>query len=186
MSLPVLPAFAPQLLAFDLDGTLIQDGGTSVPEVTAAALHRLKSLGVRVALVTGLAHPERLARRRDAGSGEQLDRAPAHRQARGHGGHHHLVRTALCRKVADVGGGLLLVPQFTLAADTKSGTRPSFSPAAAPADLADTGDAAGTYGGFETIRSKRPAIPWYQSAGTKSAVTPIIVLNNESATVELS
>jgi len=35
--------------------------------------------------------------------------------------------------VRDVGGGLLLVPQFTLAADTRSGTRASFTPAADPA-----------------------------------------------------
>jgi D-tyrosyl-tRNA(Tyr) deacylase len=34
--------------------------------------------------------------------------------------------------VVDVQGGLLLVPQFTLAANTQSGTRPSFTPAAAP------------------------------------------------------
>lgn len=38
------------------------------------------------------------------------------------------------RSVADAGGALLLVPQFTLAADTKSGTRPSFTPAAPPAE----------------------------------------------------
>ena len=34
----------------------------------------------------------------------------------------------------EVQGGLLLVPQFTLAADTHKGMRPSFTPAAAPAD----------------------------------------------------
>jgi D-tyrosyl-tRNA(Tyr) deacylase len=33
----------------------------------------------------------------------------------------------------DVGGGLLLVSQFTLAADTRNGMRPSFSTAAPPA-----------------------------------------------------
>jgi len=34
--------------------------------------------------------------------------------------------------LGDTGGGLLLVPQFTLAADTRKGARPSFSSAAPP------------------------------------------------------
>jgi D-tyrosyl-tRNA(Tyr) deacylase len=41
------------------------------------------------------------------------------------------------RSVADEGGGLLLVPQVTLAADTRKGTRASFTKAAAP----ETGEA---------------------------------------------
>ena len=38
------------------------------------------------------------------------------------------------RSLADIGGGLLLVSQFTLAADTSSGLRPGFSTAMAPAE----------------------------------------------------
>lgn len=38
------------------------------------------------------------------------------------------------RSVADLGLGVLLVPQFTLAADTRKGTRASFGKAAAPED----------------------------------------------------
>lgn len=37
------------------------------------------------------------------------------------------------RSLRDTGGGLLLVSQFTLAADTRSGMRPGFSTAATPA-----------------------------------------------------
>jgi D-tyrosyl-tRNA(Tyr) deacylase len=37
------------------------------------------------------------------------------------------------RSLRDCAGGLLLVPQFTLAADTASGNRPGFSTAAEPA-----------------------------------------------------
>ncbi len=36
------------------------------------------------------------------------------------------------RSLRDTNGGLLLVPQFTLAADTKRGMRPGFSTAASP------------------------------------------------------
>ncbi|MCL7945977.1 D-aminoacyl-tRNA deacylase [Marinobacter sp. ATCH36] len=41
------------------------------------------------------------------------------------------------RSLLDAGGSLLVVPQFTLAADTRSGTRPGFS-VAAPPDQAET------------------------------------------------
>ena len=68
------------------------------------------------------------------------------------------------RSLRDTGGGLLLVPQFTLAADTSSGTRPGFSPAADPAlaralfaellvaaRLAHTPVAAGEFGAHMTV-----------------------------------
>ena len=42
------------------------------------------------------------------------------------------------RSLADSGGGLLLVSQFTLAADTSSGMRPGFSTAAPPAEAERT------------------------------------------------
>lgn len=38
------------------------------------------------------------------------------------------------RSLVEVGGGLMLVSQFTLAADTRKGARPSFSTAAPPAE----------------------------------------------------
>lgn len=48
-----LPSPPQLLLAFDLDGTLIPDGGLTVPADTRAALSRLRGLGVAVAVITG-------------------------------------------------------------------------------------------------------------------------------------
>jgi D-aminoacyl-tRNA deacylase len=41
-------------------------------------------------------------------------------------------RGRMNRSLCELDGGLLLVPQFTLPADTRKGTRPSFTPAADP------------------------------------------------------
>ncbi|WP_456377412.1 D-aminoacyl-tRNA deacylase [Thiolapillus sp.] len=41
-------------------------------------------------------------------------------------------RGRMNRSLVDISGGLLLVPQFTLPADTRKGTRPGFSTAAPP------------------------------------------------------
>jgi D-tyrosyl-tRNA(Tyr) deacylase len=57
------------------------------------------------------------------------------------------------RSLVDVQGGLLLVSQFTLAADTKSGMRPSFSSAAPPAQGAALFDAL-----VEQARAQHPQV----------------------------
>jgi D-aminoacyl-tRNA deacylase len=44
------------------------------------------------------------------------------------------------RSLRDIQGGLLLVPQFTLAADTRKGTRAGFSTAAPPQDACELFD----------------------------------------------
>ncbi|MGY2892658.1 HAD hydrolase family protein [Deinococcus sp. UYEF24] len=53
MSSTPAPPVSPRLLAFDLDGTLIPEGGLLVPQATRTALERLRGLGVQVAVITG-------------------------------------------------------------------------------------------------------------------------------------
>lgn len=57
----------------------------------------------------------------------------------------------------DTGGGLLLVSQFTLVADTRSGLRPSFSPALPPAEAEPLWEALLHYAGSQhaLVRSGR-------------------------------
>lgn len=81
------------------------------------------------------------------------------------------------RSLADIRGGLLLVPQFTLPADTRKGTRPGFSSAAPPElgrDLFDylknqaaarhPGVAAGEFGADMSVQliNEGPVTFWLQ------------------------
>lgn len=61
------------------------------------------------------------------------------------------------RSVRDIDGGLLLVPQFTLTADTRKGTRASFTRGAAPEKAADYFDrlAAACRAGLDTVETGR-------------------------------
>jgi len=84
------------------------------------------------------------------------------------------------RSLSDTGGGLLLVPQFTLAADTRKGNRPGFSPAAEPAlarelftaflaaaRAAHPDVAAGEFGAHMLVSlvNDGPATFWLETAG---------------------
>ena len=60
-------------------------------------------------------------------AGRLVERVLGYRVFPGAGGRVNL-------SLADTGGALLAVPQFTLAADTRKGARPSFSSAAPPAE----------------------------------------------------
>ncbi len=88
------------------------------------------------------------------------------------------------RSLQDVGGGLLLVPQFTLAADTRKGTRPGFSGAATPghgqrlfasllaqARAAHAGVAGGTFGAHMQVElvNDGPVTFWLQVSSRAAA-----------------
>ena len=73
------------------------------------------------------------------------------------------------RSLRDIQGGLLLVPQFTLAADTRKGNRPGFSPAMPP-DEAQT-----LYG--ELLQHARTQHPIVES-GVFGAVMQVSLTND--------
>jgi D-aminoacyl-tRNA deacylase len=80
------------------------------------------------------------------------------------------------RSVQDVAGGLLVVSQFTLAADTRSGSRPSFT-GAAPAKL-------GLALYEETLRVARDQHPLVQ-AGVFGADMQVHLVNDGPVTIPL-
>jgi D-tyrosyl-tRNA(Tyr) deacylase len=80
------------------------------------------------------------------------------------------------RSVQDVGGGLLIVSQFTLAADTKGGNRPGFTAAAPPA----LGEA--LYDRFvEAARAQHPQV----ATGRFGADMQVHLVNDGPVTIPL-
>ena len=81
------------------------------------------------------------------------------------------------RSLTDTGGGLLLVSQFTLAADTAKGTRPSFTPAAAPADAERLFDELVTL-----ARQRHPVV----ATGEFGAAMTVSLVNHGPVTLRLT
>ena len=75
--------------------------------------------------------------------------------------------------LAQIQGGLLLVPQFTLAADTRSGTRPSFTPAAPPAEASRL---------FDYTLSRARALHPVVESGRFGADMQVALVNNGPVT----
>jgi D-aminoacyl-tRNA deacylase len=76
----------------------------------------------------------------------------------------------------DIGGGLLLVPQFTLAADTRRGNRPSFTPAAA----SDIGERL-----FDSMLARARQIHTPVESGRFGAHMQVSLVNNGPVTIWL-
>jgi len=80
------------------------------------------------------------------------------------------------RSVHDVDGGLLLVSQFTLAADTSGGNRPSFSAAAPPAQGRALYEAV-----LRIARERHPQV----AAGEFGAEMQVELINDGPVTIPL-
>jgi D-tyrosyl-tRNA(Tyr) deacylase len=80
------------------------------------------------------------------------------------------------RSVQDVQGGLLLVSQFTLAADTSGGNRPSFTGAAPPARGRELYERV-----LELARARHPQVGW----GEFGADMQVYLVNDGPVTIPL-
>ena len=80
------------------------------------------------------------------------------------------------RSLQDVGGGLLLVSQFTLAADCSAGNRPSFTGAANPVQGRALYDAV-----LRMARERHPAV----AAGEFGAEMQVSLVNDGPVTIPL-
>ena len=80
------------------------------------------------------------------------------------------------RSVVDVGGGLLIVSQFTLAADTRTGNRPSFT-GAAPSLL---GQAL-----YERVLAQARQQHWPVAAGVFGADMQVHLVNDGPVTIPM-
>ncbi|KAA1189776.1 D-tyrosyl-tRNA(Tyr) deacylase [Pseudohalioglobus sediminis] len=78
--------------------------------------------------------------------------------------------------VADIGGGVLLVSQFTLSADTRKGLRPSFSSTMPPADAERLYDDM-----LASLRERHPAV----AAGRFGADMQVCLCNDGPVTFML-
>lgn len=81
------------------------------------------------------------------------------------------------RSVTDIGGGILVVSQFTLLGDTKKGTRPSFSDAMPP-ELAKT-----AYEDF--MKKLRAATSLRVESGQFAAMMQVALVNDGPVTILL-
>jgi len=80
------------------------------------------------------------------------------------------------RSVLDAGGEALLVSQFTLAADTRSGLRPSFTPAAEPAEARRL---------FEYALARARSYPLHVATGEFGADMQVTLINDGPVTFSL-
>lgn len=95
----------------------------------------------------------------------------------GGGGDGQRKPSSFSRTLADVGGGILVVSQFTLYGDTRRGTRPSFTEAATP-DVAIP-----LYERFlEVLRERAPAAV---EAGEFGAMMDVDLVNDGPVTLVL-